>query len=203
MISRGPHHDSREALERDLSREKVRRAVMSDDFAVAWKDGDVRKRPLAILSDDLFEALPKDVRAGHVVFDGVRRGKLARRHPEVEIEQYRSLQAALDRGEMLLERSCRKAPSLLVHAPSDAEGKWWRWVIKIDTKRGRLQLVTVFRTGQRKRLNKLASRRVTAIRKWDPARGRAKAERGGAWRVATSPRAVFQPGKGIGSGSAI
>lgn len=170
MISRSPHHDAPEALERDLSREKVRRAVISDDFVSAWERGDVRKRPLAVLPDDLFEDLPKDVRAGRVVFDGVRRRKLARRHPEVEIEQYRSLQAALDRGEVLLERSCRKAPSLLVHAPSDDRGGWWRWVIKIDTKRGRLQLVTVFRIGQRQRANKRASEKVTAIRKWDPAR---------------------------------
>jgi len=170
VISRSPHHDAPEALERDLSREKVRRAVISDDFAVAWKDGDVRKHPLAILPDDLFEALPKDVRAGRVVFDGVRRRKLARRHPEVGIEQYHCLQAALDRGEVLLERSCRKAPSLLVHAPSGAEGRWWRWVIKIDTKRGRLQLVTVFRIGPRQRLNKRASERVTVIREWDSTR---------------------------------
>lgn len=169
MISRSPHHDAPEALERDLSREKVRRAVISDDFVSAWERGDVRKHPLAVLPDDLIEDLPKDVRAGRVVFDGVRRRKLARRHPEVEIEQYRSLQAALDRGEVLLERP-RGKPSLLVHAPSDDRGGWWRWVIKIDTKRGRLQLVTVFRIGQRQRANKRASEKVTAIRKWDPAR---------------------------------
>lgn len=117
----------------------------------------------------MFEDLPKDVRAGRVVFDGVHRRKLARRHPEVEIEQYRSLQAALDRGEVLLERP-RGKPSLLAHAPSDDRGRWWRWVIKIDTKRGRLQLVTVLRIGQRQRANKRASEKVTAIRKWDPAR---------------------------------
>lgn len=169
MISRSPHHDAPEALERDLSKEKVRRAVISDDFASAWERGDVRKRPLAALPDDLFGPLPEDMRAGRVVFDGVRRGKLTRRHPEVEIEQYRSLQAALDRGEVLLERSCRKAPSLLVHAPSGAEGRWWRWAIRIDTRRGRLQLVTVFRIGQRQRANKRASEKVTVIREWDPA----------------------------------
>lgn len=144
--------------------------TMSNDFTSAWTRGDVRKRLLAILSDDLFEALPEDARAGRVVFDGVRRGKLACRHPEVGIKQYHRFQAALDRGEVLLERPRGKRPSLLVHVPSDDRGGWWRWVIKIDTKRGRLRLVTVFRTGQRKRLNKLASRRVIAIRKWDPAR---------------------------------
>ena len=144
--------------------------TISDDFVSAWERGDVRKHPLAVLPDDLFEDLPKDVRAGRVVFDGVRRRKLARRHPEVEIEQYRSLQAALDRGEVLLERSCRKAPSLLVHAPSGAEERWWRWAIRIDTRRGRLQLVTVFRIGQRQRANKRASEKVAVIRKWDPAR---------------------------------
>ena len=170
MISRSPHHDAPEALERDLSREKVRRAVISDDFASAWERGDVRKRPLAALPDDLFGPLPEDVRAGRVVFDGVRRGKLVCRHPEVEIEQYRSLQAALDRGEVLLERPRGKRPSLLVHVPSDDRGGWWRWVIKIDTKRGRLRLVTVFRTGQRKRSNKRASEKVAVIREWDPAR---------------------------------
>lgn len=143
--------------------------TISDDFVSAWERGDVRKHPLAVLPDDLIEALPKDVRAGRVVFDGVRRRKLACRHPEVGIEQYHCLQAALDRGEVLLERSYRKAPSLLVHAPSDDRGGWWRWVIKIDTKRGRLQLVTVFRIGQRQRANKRASEKVTVIREWDPA----------------------------------
>ena len=144
--------------------------MLSDDFASAWERGDVRKRPLAVLLDDLFEALPKDVRAGRVVFDGVRRGKLVCRHPEVGIKQYHCLQAALDRGEVLLERPRGKRPSLLVHVPSDDRGGWWRWVIKIDTRRGRLQLVTVFRIGQRQRANKRASEKVTAIRKWDPAR---------------------------------
>ena len=106
--------------------------TISDDFVSAWERGDVRKRPLAVLLDDLFEALPKDVRAGRVVFDGVRRGKLVCRHPEVRIKQYHCLQAALDRGEVLLERP-RGKPSLLVHVPRDDRGGWWRWVIKIDT----------------------------------------------------------------------
>ena len=150
---------------------KEERMTISDDFASAWERGDVRKRRLAILPDDLFEALPEDVRAGRMVFDGVRRGKLASRHPEVGIEQYRSLPAALDHGEVLLERPHgRKKPSLLVHAPSDDKGGWWRWVIKINVKRGRLQLVTIFRAGQRTRENKRRSERVTVIREWDSAR---------------------------------
>ena len=114
---------------------KEEHMTMPDDFVSAWERGDVRKRPLAILPDGLLEALPKDVRAGRRVIDDVRRGKFAHRHPEVGIEQYHRLSAALDRGEILLERPRGKRPSLLVHVPSDDRGGWWRWVIKIDTKR--------------------------------------------------------------------
>ena len=149
------------------TRDEVRRTVTSPEFADGWENGDLRKSLVGIVPDGILEALPKRRKQPAApVYDAVGKGKLRRKHPEVGMEQYRDLQDALDHGEVLWDESPNQSPTLIVHAPRDAN-RWWRYVIRSLGAKGH-RLLSVYSVDERRRNAKKA--KTTVIRSWDPKR---------------------------------
>ena len=182
-----------------VAREAVRGILSSKLFARAFRRGDIRGWPVAVLPDDIRAALPEAYsNASGLVVSRVRQGKLARKHPEVGPAEIRAFQRALDRGEVLLDRPTRRAhPSLVVHVPRETgdEKTWWAWAAKLSEMRdGRAELVTVFPISDRGRRNKIESDQVSLLRAWNPERwksGEQEAAPGGS----LSPREHPRPGR--------
>ena len=155
------------------ARQTLAVGLRSPGFEAAFERGDVRGWPVGIvpeLTQDEVRRVPRALRAAltpRAITDRMRRGKLRVRHPEVGAAQYRLLQRALDRGELLLRSPQRreKLTSLIVHAPR-AEGGWWRYAIKIDSRGERLWLSTVHATSDRKREDRIAAGTDRALRGW-------------------------------------
>ena len=156
------------------ARKALNTALWSPGFEAAFERGDVRGWPVGVLPDlpvralaGIHEGIPGVLSTPRIITDRMRRGKLRVRHPEVGIEQYRMLQTALDRGELLLHspQRGRKLTSLIVHAPR-VEGGWWRYAIKIDARGGRLWLSTIHATSDRKRADRVAAGADRVVRAW-------------------------------------
>ena len=167
------------------ARSTVARVTDDADFERAFVAGDVRAWPVAVMSDAILDALPQELRGGRVVVDDVKKGKLAVKHPEVSVSEYRMLQNALDRGDVLLRRPPtrrNRLPSLIVLVPVSDEraryclemhGKqvhWWFWAIKLNPNRAHPGLATVFATGHRVRQSLLEAEDVTVLRAWHRSR---------------------------------
>ena len=145
-----------------LKRETIRHDLNSPEFNKAFRKGDVRGWDLAVLPDDVAQALrDRGVKfPGQVVTDGIRPGKLATRHDKVSVKQYQDLQQALDQGGIYLQPPgrWRKDPSLLADF-LDNNGR--RWLYAINTRNMRTR--TIFDFSEQHRLKKLAE--VAVIRK--------------------------------------
>ena len=145
--------------------------LRSPEFGAAFRTGDVRGWPVGImpaLDAGAIDRVPRALRATltpRAVLDDVAANKLARLHPEVSIEQYRSLQSALDRGELLVRarRGRDRYPSLLAHTPR-GDGGWWRYAIRIEHDRDRLTFATVFAQRDAVRDELLAADYATVLR---------------------------------------
>ena len=143
--------------ESDAARTALRGVTHSAEFAAAYGRGDLRGWPVGVLPDLLSKLpeevldslasrrrIPRETFALRLVIDAVRTGKLRHRHPEVTLTQYQGLQRALDTGELVFESAegVRKMSRLVAHAPR-GEG-WWRYPLKIDTRRGVLRLASIY-----------------------------------------------------------
>ena len=151
-----------------LARETIKDTVNSPGFEAAFQSGDVRDWPVAVLPADIAQALRNQgvEPPGQVVVDGIKPGKLRIKHPNVSMEQYQTLQRALDQGGVYLQapgKGGRKAPSLLADY-QDGKGQWWFYAINLETMRTR----TIFDSSKQHRAKKL--KEVTVIREWDPRR---------------------------------
>ena len=110
-----------------------------------------------------------------VVLNRFRRSKLESKHPDVTIEQFRALQRALDRGELVYEDSSggrRKLSAIIVHAPHDGEviwsiEQWWRYVIKINARQRKLSLVSIYPIKEPGRVQRNRKPIATMMREWD------------------------------------
>ena len=178
VTARGAQHTVQDLAARGESaavRTALRGVTHSAEFAVAFGRGDLRGWPVGMLPDLLSELpedvldslalrrrIPREMFAPRLVIDAVRPGKLRRKHPEVTLAQYQGLQRALDAGELVFESASgkRKMSHLIAHAPR-GEG-WWRYPLKIDTRRGVLRLASIYPIGGR--------HTATVLRPWDPRR---------------------------------
>ena len=146
------------------AREAIKDTVNSPGFEAAFQSGDVRDWPVAILPDDVAQALRKHglEPPRQIVADGIRPGKLAKRHPKVSVEQYQALQRALDQGGVYLQGpgKWRKKPSLLA-SYQDGNGQWWLYAINLETMRTK----TIFDTNAKYRARKFNQPDITLIRK--------------------------------------
>ena len=147
------------------AREAIKDTVNSPGFEAAFQSGDVRDWPVAILPDDVAQTLRKHglEPPRQIITDGIASGKLARKHPKVSVEQYQTLQRALDRGGVYLQApgKRRKKPALLAEYQDD-KGQWWFYAINLENLRTR----TIFDSSKQHRAKKLTE--VTIIREWDP-----------------------------------
>ena len=183
VTARDAQHTVRDLVARGepaAARTALRGVTHSAEFDAAFGRGDLRGWPVGVLPDLLSE-LPKEVLGGlalrpremfapRLVIDAVRAGKLRHKHPEVTLSQYQGLQRALDAGELVFEgvSGTRKMPSLIAHAPRGAE--WWRYPLKIDTRRGVLWLASIYPIDARSRQRRHGSHAATVLRPWDPRR---------------------------------
>ena len=151
------------------AREAIKDTVNSPGFEAAFRSGDVRRWPVAVLPDDVAQALRKHgvKPPGQIVADGIRPGKLAKKHPKVSVEQYQTLQRALDQGGVYLEVPIkrRKNPSLLAEY-QDGNGQWWFYAINLENMRTN----TIFDSGPQHRAIKFNQTNITVIKEWDPRR---------------------------------
>ena len=160
----------------DIARAAVQDVLRSDEFARAFAADGLRDWPLAVMPAAVLHTIKDEgikTNAQAVTWQ-VKTGKLARKHPEVGIEQVRSIQDVLDRGEVILEKPGRLAQrdynTILAHYQDD-EGGWWRSVIRIENTR--LPHITMFRDPHGKaRDNVLERENIVIIQSWDEARWR-------------------------------
>ena len=153
-----------------LKREAIKYDLNSADFKKKFREGDVRDWPVAVLPDDVTQALRNQgvEPPGQIVVDGIRPGKLRKKHSEVSVEQYQTLQQALDQGGVYIEapgKRWRKAPSLLAEYQDD-KGQWWFYAINLNN----MRTLTIFDSGPEYRAKKFNQKDTETIRKWDPRR---------------------------------
>ena len=148
-----------------LAREAIKDKLNSPEFEAAFQSGDVRDLAVAVLPDDVAQALRKHgvEPTGQIVVDGIAPGKLQRKHPKVIAEQYRTLQRVLDQSGVYLQPpgKWRKNPALLAEYQDD-NGQWWLYAIDLENLRTR----TIFDSSPQHRAKKL--KEITVIREWDP-----------------------------------
>ena len=153
------------------AREVIEDMVNSLGFEAAFQSGDVRDWPLAVLPDDVAQALRKHgvEPPSQIVIDGIEPRKLRRKHHKVSVEQYQALQQVLDRGGVYLEAPGRgkKAPSLLAEY-QDNKGQWWFYAINLKN----LRTLTIFDSGPEYRARKFNQENIWVIREWDRDRWR-------------------------------
>ena len=146
------------------AREAIKDTVNSPGFEAAFQSGDVRRWPVAALPDDVAQALRKHglEPPRQIITDGIASGKLARKHPNVSVEQYQTLQRALDQGGVYLQTpgKWRKNPALLAEY-QDGKGQWWLYAINLETMRTK----TIFETNAQYRARKFSQPDITVIRK--------------------------------------
>ena len=151
------------------AREAIKDTVNSPGFEAAFQSGNVRDWPVAVLPNDVAQALRKHgvELPGQIVIDGIVSRKLQKKHPNVSVEQYQTLQRALDQGGVYLQApgKWRKAPSLLAEY-QDEKGQWWFYAINLNNMRIR----TIFDSGKEYRGKKFNQKDIKVIRKWDPRR---------------------------------
>lgn len=147
-----------------LKREAIQYDLNSPEFKAAFEKGDVRGWNLAVLPDDVAQALrDRGVKfPGQVVTDGIKPGKLAKRHDKVSVKQYQDLQQALDQGRLYLQApgKWRKDPSLLANY-QDANGQSWLYAINLRN----MRTLTIFDTSAKYRDIKFNLPGVTLIKK--------------------------------------
>ena len=152
-----------------VAREAIKDKLNSPEFEAAFQSGDVRDLAVAVLPDDVAQALRQYgvEPPGQIVADGIRPGKLAQKHDKVTVEQYQTLQRALDHGGVYLQPPdrWRKAPSLLAEYQDD-NGQWWLSAINLETMRAR----TIFDYSEQYRNIKFNKKGIKVIRKWDQGR---------------------------------
>ena len=155
------------------ARKAIKDSVNSPGFEAAFQSGNVRDWPVAVLPDDVAQALRKQglEPPGQIVIDGIKPGKLAQKHSMVSVEQYQALQRVLDQGGVYLEAPVkwRKAPSLLAEYQDD-KGQWWFYAINMKD----MRTLTIFDSGPEYRGRKFKQKEITVIREWDPRRWRKK-----------------------------
>ena len=155
------------------AREAIKGKLNSPEFEAAFQSGEVRDLAVAVLPDDVAQTLcDRGLKLpGQIVADGIPAGKLARKHRNVSVEQYQTLQRALDQGGAYLETpgKWRKTSALLAEY-RDANGQWWFYAIDLNNMRTR----TIFETNAQYRVRKFNQENVEAIREWDPRRWREK-----------------------------
>lgn len=144
------------------ARETIKDKLNSPEFEAAFQSGDVRDWPVAVLPNDVAQALRNQglEPPGQIVVDGIKPGKLRKKHPKVSAEQYQTLQRTLDQGGVYLQapgKGGRKAPSLLADYQDD-KGQWWLYAINLENLRTR----TIFDFSEQHRAKKLTE--VTVIR---------------------------------------
>ena len=151
------------------AREAIKDTVNSPGFEAAFQSGNVRDWPVAVLPNDVAQTLRKHgvELPGQIVIDGIASCKLQRKHPKVRVEQYQTLQRALDQGGVYLQApgKGRKDPSLLAEY-QDANGQWWFYAINLENLRTR----TIFDTNKKYRDRRFKQEDIKIIRKWDPRR---------------------------------
>lgn len=155
----------------EQARESIKDIVNSPGFEAAFQSGDVRGWPVAVLPNDVAQALRNQgvKLPGQIVVDGIKPRKLAQKHKKVRVEQCQTLQRALDQGGVYLEAPVkwRKAPSLLAEYQDD-KGQWWHYAINLKN----LRTLTIFDSSKQHRAKKLTE--IKVIREWDPRRWRKK-----------------------------
>ena len=156
-----------------LKRETIQYDLSSSKFKDEFQKGDVRGWDLAVLPDDVAQALRNRglKLPGQIVADGIKPRKLAQKHPKVSVEQYQALQRILDQGGVYVEAPVkwRKAPSLLAEY-QDNKGQWWFYAINMKE----MRTLTIFDSGPEYRARKLNQENIGVIREWDPHRWRKK-----------------------------
>ena len=150
-----------------LQRETIQYDLNSARFKEAFRKGDVRGWDLAVLPDDVAQALRKHgvKPPRQIVTDGIRPGKLHRKHDKVRVQQYQTLQRALDQGGVYLQtpgKRNRKNSSLLAEY-QDGNGKWWFYAINLND----MRTLTIFDAGKKYRGRKFNQKGIKVIRKWD------------------------------------
>ena len=157
----------------EQARESIKDIVNSPGFEAAFQSGDVRGWPVAVLPNDVAQALRKQGLAlpGQIVVDGIKPRKLAQKHKKVRVEQCQTLQRVLDQGGVYLEAPVkwRKAPSLLAEYQDD-KGQWWFYAINMNS----MRTLTIFDSGPEYRGRKFNQENIRVIREWDPRRWRKK-----------------------------
>lgn len=150
----------------EQARESIKDIVNSPGFEAAFQSGDVRDWPVAVLPNDVAQALRNQglEPPGQVVVDGIASFKLQRKHPKVSVEQYQTLQRALDLGGVYLQApgKSRKTPALLAEYQDD-KGQWWFYAINLENLRTR----TIFDTNAKYRDRRFKQEEIKIIRKWD------------------------------------
>ena len=152
-----------------LKRETIKHDLNSPKFKGAFEKGNVKGWDLAVLPDDVAQALrDRGVKLpGQIVTDGIPAGKLARKHRNVSVEQYQALQRALDQGGVYLQApGLKKKTSALLAEYRDANGRGWLYAIDLQNMRTR----TIFETNAQYRARKFSQQNVDTIREWDPRR---------------------------------
>ena len=149
------------------ARKAIKDSVNSPGFEAAFQSGNVRNWPVAVLPDDVVQALRKQglEPPGQLVVDGIVPHKMHRKHPKVSVEQYQTLQRVLDQGGVYLQTpdKWRKNPALLAEY-QDNKGQWWFYAINLEN----LRTTTIFDTGEKYRDRKFNQENIWVIREWDP-----------------------------------
>ena len=151
------------------AREAIKGKLNSPEFEAAFQSGDVCDLAVAVLPDDVAQALRhRNLKlSGQIVTDGIPAGKLARKHRTVSVEQYQTLQRALDRGGVYLQApSLKKKTPVLLAEYRGANCQGWLYAIDLQNMRTR----TIFETNAQYRARKFNQKNVETIREWDPRR---------------------------------
>lgn len=150
----------------EQARESIKNIVNSPGFEAAFQSGDVRGWPVAVLPNDVAQALRKHGMKppGQIVVDGIEPRKLHRKHKKVRVEQCQTLQRVLDLGGVYVEvpGKGRKKPSLLAEYQDD-NGQWWHYAINLKN----LRTKTIFDSSTKYRDQKFNQKEIMVIRKWD------------------------------------
>ena len=150
----------------EQARESIKDIVNSPGFEAAFQSGDVRGWPVAVLPNDVAQALRKHGMKppGQIVVDGIEPRKLHRKHKKVRVEQCQTLQRVLDLGGVYVEvpGKGRKKPSLLAEYQDD-NGQWWHYAINLKN----LRTKTIFDSSTKYRDQKFNQKEIMVIRKWD------------------------------------
>jgi hypothetical protein len=128
----------------------VRATFSSADFELFIKGRVDGERPVAVIPDDLMAALPAG--APLLLLSKATAEKQYREHPDILAEDYRRVQAMLDRGEVFRDREMHLG---LLHD----QGSWFYAVIK-TTKTGKAVFLQSFRRTNISDIERMRARSV-------------------------------------------